>query len=221
MIGVGLVTCNRPLFYEQSSTAIEQHLSGEVDLILSNDDIDRRGVAVSKNHLLREMLDAGCDWLFLCEDDIIVTSPQAVHGYIAACEFSGYGHLMFHGHGPHNPQPLQVEGLVTLWPNYVGAWTVYHRDVLLECGLLDEQFHNAWEHVEHTLRLSLRGFTPPWRGAADATGSEHWLREIPGSIERSTIRQDPAWLDYVMNGKRYWSEAHPDTYDLVFGGDSA
>jgi hypothetical protein len=231
MIGVGLVTCGRPDYYEQAEAAIWTHLSSEVDVFsVFEDGSDlapyakgaigdgrNHGVAFAKNTLLLEMLDAGCDWIFLAEDDVVVDSPLAVTGYLAACESSGYEHLMFHGHGPMNPAPLRHYNGVTEWPNYVGAWCVYSREALERVGLLDEGFHNAWEHVEHTLRLAEAGLTAPWRGAADATGSENWLHEIPGSMESSAIRNDPKWLESVARGQQHWRAKYPETYSQVFG----
>jgi hypothetical protein len=231
-IGLGLVTCGRPDFYRQALAGIEQHLGAVLDeLIVFEDgsilepyatgalgDGGNHGVGHAKNHLLRSLLDAGCDWLILSEDDVVVDSPEAVTGYIRAAEQSGYGHLMFHAHGPHNPTPLRVGHAVTEWPNYVGAWCLYSRRGLETCGLMDEAFWCCWEHVEHSLRLAAAGFTPPWRGAADATGSEAWLHEIPGAIEHSAIRQSPRWEAAFDEGKRHWKETQPATYAMVFGG---
>lgn len=224
MIGVGIVTCGRPGFYAQVRASLT---TGFDELFVYEDgspdfgytgtgDGASRGVGAAKNILFRQMLDAGCDWLFVIEDDILVTSSRVFDEYIGACEESGYEHLSFHGHGPYNPTPLGANGRVTLWPNYVGAFCVYSRESLETCGLLDEGFHNAWEHVEHTLRLAQEGFTAPWRGAADATGSERWLAEIPGAIEHSVIRRDPEWTQHMEEGKRHWKATHPDTYHLVF-----
>ena len=219
MIGLGVVTVpSRRDYMVHVRAGIEAHLVEDgVDLVLVHTDTDGQGVAVAKNALLHQMLEAGCDWLFLSEDDVVVKDRRAVTGYIDACEHSGYGHLMFHAHGSQNPAPLRANGPVTEWPSYVGAWCIYSRESLLVCGLFDEGFRNAWEHVEHSLRLAAAGFTAPWRGAADATGSEEWLEEIPGSIEQSVIRRSGRWGANVAAGCDHWRQAHPDTYRLVFG----
>lgn len=216
MIGLGLVTTPER-DTDQVRAAFDAHLRDVVDMICESTDKEHRGVAWNKNQVLTELLDAGCDWLFVSEDDVIVQSPLAVTGYLDACERSGYSHLMFHAHGTHNPRPLRSRGCVTEWPNYVGAWCVYSRESLLACGLFDEGFHNAWEHVEHSLRLAGRGYTAPWQGAADATGSECWIEEVPGSIQASVIRRDPEHPRDAMAGREYWRRAHPETYQLVFG----
>jgi glycosyltransferase involved in cell wall biosynthesis len=36
-----------------------------------------KGVAHSKNYLLKRMMDAGCDYMFIIEDDILIKSPKS------------------------------------------------------------------------------------------------------------------------------------------------
>ncbi len=238
MIGLGICTYNRPTMFAALAASVRDHLP-DVDVYVVNDGGDpeplapaiealaprwvhhaaaNQGVATAKNMLLRRLLAAGCEWLFLAEDDIVVRSSRAIDGYVEACEASGYEHLTFHAHGPANPEPLFVRGAVTLWPNYVGAWSIYSRACLEDVGLFDEAFTNAWEHVEHTLRLGERGWTAPWRGAADATGSEAWLAEQPGAIQHSVIRPRDDWAENIAAGRAHWKAAHPETYRKVFGG---
>lgn len=223
-VGVGLVTCGREDYASQAEDRILDTLvepgfvhSFHVERDPLPGEPGNLGVAKRKNRLLLRLLEEGCDWLFLSEDDILVDTHNAVLGYLAACWESGYHHLMFHAHGTHNPEPVSHKGRVTLWPNYVGAWSVYSRRALEQCGLFDERFYNAWEHVEHTLRLAQAGFTSPWRGAADATGSEAWLHEQPGAIDNSIIRTDPTWTQTMIEGREQWQRFHPETYKLVFG----
>ena len=215
MIGIGLATCGRPSYAAAAYASITEHMPAGC-LLTVEEDVKRAGVATVKNKLLSRLLDDGCEWLFLCEDDVRVVSPLAVTGYIAAAEAENVKHLMFHGHGPHNPAPLLNLGLVTVWPNWVGAWALYHRDALLDVGLMDENFVNAYEHVEHSLRLAQAGHTVPMLGAADATGSEAWLQEQPGSFETSVIRNDPHWLEKTQAARAYWEATYPDTYRMVF-----
>lgn len=241
MIGLGIVTYNRPEYFRRCSASVVEHLSNIVDRVVVVDDGStadylaawdslpddwpiewlpvNRGVGSAKNVALQHLLDQGCDWLFLSEDDLVIQDPRAVTGYIEACQASGYQHLMFHAHGLLNPQPQARQGRpgVVLWPNYVGAWCIYSRASLMSCGLFDESFRNAWEHLEHTLRLAEAGFTAPWRGAADAPGSEAWINEIPESLTYSVIRRSAEWDAWMAEGKQHWLETRPKTYHQVFG----
>lgn len=183
-----------------------------------------RGVAAAKNALMRRMLSEGHDWIFIGEDDILPTDPKAITGYIEACERSGLQHLNFHAHGPLNRQggwtwPQQWPG-VTLWPHYVGAWSIYSRESLEVCGLMDEGFVNAWEHVEHSLRLGMAGYSTVGKGnVADATGSEAWLRALedqPSSIVSAVSSE--VHSERIRAGQRHWHEHHPESYPLIFAG---
>jgi hypothetical protein len=217
VIALGIVTFRRPDYFAQTLRAVEEHLASVVDEVQVATDV--YPVATAKNRLLSDMLDAGADWLFLLEDDITPLSPMAVTGYIEACERSGWEHLCFHAHGPANPEPNGVDpsGAVTYWPNSVGAYCVYSRRALEVGGLMDEDFHNAFEHVEHYLRLADHGFCPNWPHNADATGSENWLAEIPGSIDNSSIVARDDWQPNMQAALAHFEAAHPSRYQRIWG----
>lgn len=247
-VALGIITYNRPEYAEKCVKAIASHLTGVVDsFYLINDgsdakytgaykraykafhrihgivleQLDNRGVATAKNVLLQTMLDnTKADWLFVCEDDIIVKSHKAITGYIEACQQSGFDHLAFAHHGPANVGPSVLDSEetgVSLWPHSVGAWCVYSRKCLEDVGLFDEQMVNAFEHVEHSLRLALAEWTTgPYRWA-DATDSRNWLAEIPGSIEKSSIRPRDDWSANIRNSLTYWQNCRPETFEVMFG----
>ena len=244
-VAVGIATYNRPDMLEKTAKAATKHLEGVVDRwYVYNDGSDPKhagsykraykpleavgarvidcpqngGVAHAKNELLRWMLGDGADWLFLLEDDIRVLDPRAVTGYIEACEYSGLEHLMFAHHGIGNVGgPLDSDGLVSFYEHAIGAWCVYSARAIEKVGFFDERLVNAWEHVEHSLRLAVAGFTTgPYRWG-DATGSQDWLTEVPGSIDKSSIRPRADWHRNIVNGLDYWRAAKPDTFNLMFG----
>lgn len=239
-VGLGVLTSNRPEYFFKVHSGIQRNLPGVVDYLWTVEDgpytghysdkypriipggrtfwDKRRGIAHGKNHLFQQLLAVDCDWIFISEDDVVVQDPAAVTGYIRAAEASGLQHLNFHAHGPANPVPLEVGKDVTLWPNFVGAWSLYSRESLIHGGLMDTHFYNAFEHVEHTVRLAFRGFTTAPQGAqarnvADATGSEEWIKEIPGAIHHSVTVGD----SHVGEAIEYWQATQPETYKAVFG----
>ncbi len=236
-VGLGIVTCSRELYLRQALKAIEEHLGESIDVLaLHSDDgifrypphmrgieiraskSDFRGVAHSKNAVLSHLLGLGCEWLIVSEDDVVVKSPLAVDGYISACKSSGLSHLAFAHHGPANQgtSPVELAQDVLGWPNFVGAWSIYSREALEVGGVFDENFVNAWEHVEHTLRLGLLGYTCSGRLAADAKGSQDWIEEIPGSIDNSSIRPRSDWQENIERGREYWLRTKPETARLIW-----
>lgn len=248
MIGVGITTLNRPSFAEKSVKALLRNCGDIVDRIAVYNDGsdpkyhgayqraykplvehdracvqqpgDNRGVSYAKNRLCEYLLAEGCDWVFLLEDDIKITSPHAVTEYIRVAKSTTLHHLSFAHHGPANiGGPVEVDGELAYYPHSIGAWCLYSREFLLNVGVFDENFKNCWEHVEIELRAFQEGYAP--NGGAhrfvDVVGSEQWLSEIPGSIEKSSIRPRADWHDNIRNGLIYWRDNKPETFNLLFG----
>jgi len=173
---------------------------------------ENRGVAKAKNEAFKRMLNADCEHIFVMEDDILMVSPTTCGSYIHLANFSGLEHLNFAHHGPMNKNKKKViehkNTLVQVHPNCVGAFSYYSRHCLETVGLLDEHFYNAWEHVEHTMRIADAGLTTPFWYFADCPGSEKLLQEIPGSIDYSSIRPRDDWGKNIQEGKEYWLKKH-------------
>lgn len=244
MIGLGVVTYNRPEMCERTLKAVTRNC--KVDRLYVHDDgsspkfnaayrralkcvpeavvtgtTENRGVAQAKNVLLRRMISDGCHWMILCEDDILPINKNVVEGYVGTAEHAGLGHLSFAHHGPANVgSHVEVEGPVTFYQHSIGAWGLYSAAALKKVGLFDEGFTNAWEHVEHSLRLAQAGFGGgPYRWP-DATDSPLWLVEQRGSIEKSVIRPRSDWNLNVVRGLDYWKRTKPETYKLMFGPET-
>jgi GT2 family glycosyltransferase len=208
-VGIGHLTCNRPEYFEKSRSALHEHLGHH--RIFTFEDTHREGIAKGKNALFRAMLEAGCDWLFICEDDCLVLSPMAVDGYIEACTRSGYQHLGFGQHPRLNQYPTEVGMVLTFWENFVAPWSIYSRECLEAVGLMDEGFYNHLEHVEHTVRLAKAGYA--WwperhKFQADATGSTDWLvtLDAPSTID----------LQGFHAAQQHWLAKDPEGYHMVW-----
>lgn len=234
-IGLGTVCYKRPEYLKQSAASVKKHLAGVIDTWWIYNDgspagsydkvyktlgihtgvkhaTENKGVAHAKNWLLGKLLSEGCDYIFIQEEDIIVTSPKAITGYIKAAKASGLHHLMFAHHGPGNAKGAVFygdEGRTAFYQSMVGAWCLYTRPSLRKIGLMDEGFHNAWEHIEHSFRLAKEHYTT-WPLAADAKDSKKWLKEIPGSIENSLMRHNKKWASNMVGGLLYWKNKDKD-----------
>ncbi|MCU0428806.1 MAG: hypothetical protein MUF42_02430 [Cytophagaceae bacterium] len=93
-----------------------------------------------------------------------------------------------------------------LFRNCAGAFCYYHRSVLNEVGLMDENFRNAWEHVHHTYKIIQAGFHPPFWWFADIEQSEYMLDNTPDCIVESTIGKSEKWLENVEWGANYFKK---------------
>lgn len=235
-VGLGITTYNRPDYLKQCLDGVEKHLLDVVDVcFLYNDGSSKgrkeykdiykslpgkikykhspvnKGVAAAKNYLLRRMMSEGCDYMFLLEDDIVPQSPKAVTEYIRLSEQSGIEHFLFAHHGTENVGKLYLsEKGVELYTACIGAYCMYTPQVIEHVGYFDESFTNAFEHVEHTFRIARAGFTTPFPTYPDVAHSKEYLREIPGSIEHSSIRERKDWLPNIVQALIYWQQKDKD-----------
>lgn len=235
MIGLAIVTYNRPEYLQQVLDGVEKHLIDLIDvLVIVNDgstadysnvkmpekahyiEQENGGVAKAKNAGLKYLMDKGCKYLFIAEDDIIPKDRGAIVQYIAVSRFTGCHHLMFAHHGAGNvDKRLAVrENVYEVFPACVGAWCYYSRAAIEKVGYMDENFINAWEHVEHTHRIAKENMCPPFGHYMDVYDSTQYLMEIPGSIEDSSIRTDTRWQQRILNGLYYWRKKDPIAFPL-------
>lgn len=237
MIGAGIVTCNRPEFLVKCVTSIPDYVDHLVVIndgaqIVDIEKLQRKrsfkyihnkrniGVGKSKNILFKELLNAKCDHIFLIEDDIIVKDESVFRKYIEASEITGIQHFMFGYHGPANraymskgpPTARAVidygKYKIALNEHSVGAFCYYSRLCLEKVGLLDEQFFNAFEHVDHDYRIAKEGMSTPYWNWPDLANSYELLDELECSEKSSTIRCREDWEQNIKNGIDLFEKKH-------------
>lgn len=234
MIFVGIVTCNRPNFFEKCYKSIKN--ANNVDFIAvvndGEDDInvDREdfyiknkkniGVGKSKNILFKKAIESNAEHIFIVEDDIVIKHPEAFNEYVKARKLTGIQHFCFGYHGPANknniskgkPCPRYIVDYgnikIAINTHSVGAFCYYSREVLFKCGTIDENYTNAFEHVDHSYRISKQGYTTPYWNWADLANSVDYLDEIECSENSSTIRPRKDWSNNIQKGAEYFKQKH-------------
>lgn len=228
-VGLGITTWKRPELFKRCQDSVIAHLSGWVDEVIVLQDGgepyihgcpqewvtvshgENRGWSIAKNTCLDFLAEAGCDHIFMVEDDTEVTSPLAVTGYIDAALASGHHYLTAHPWGEVTTAMVEQAGLVTYWA-YVGSWWTYMSRVGLQlAGGYNDTLGGIMGDIELPQRWQLHGLTSGWGRLPDATGSEAWVKPSCLSIEQSTIAAQPGWRqrqEYLM---RWWRETMPET----------
>ena len=126
---------------------------------------------------------------------------------------------MFAYHGPANkagvsygkPVPRLVfdygpfdECRIALNQHCVGAVTFYTRESLEKVGLYDENFTNAFEHVDHSYQLAKNGFSTPYWWWADIANSLDFVQEQKCSEDSSAIRPRSDWQSNIQTAAQYF-----------------
>ena len=192
------------------------------------------GVGKSKNRALRHLYDNGCDYIFIIEDDMLIKDADIFDKYIAAYKKSGIHHFNYGPGSPFNrkqniefdlhnrhlldqhsePNPRLVidygnDTKIALYEHTVAMFSFFTREVLEKVGYIDEEYYNAWEHVDHTYRIIKAGYHPPFWWFADIADSSNFLTEAPGAIDNSSIaNKTEQWKKNVYEGREIYKRKH-------------
>lgn len=192
------------------------------------------GVGKSKNKALKHLYDKGCDYIFLLEDDMIIKRDDVFDAYIQACKKSGIQHFNYGPGSPFNrkqkiadfdlhnrhlldqhsePNPKLIVDYkdikVALYEHTVAMFSFFTRAAIETAGYIDEDYYNAWEHVDHTYRIIKAGMHPPFWWFADIANSEDYLTEAPGAIDNSSIASKAdQWHKNVYEGREIYKNKH-------------
>jgi GT2 family glycosyltransferase len=195
---------------------------------------ENKGVGISKNDALTYLLKKDVEHIFLLEDDILILKEDVFEKYIQAAKASGILHFNYGPGSPFNrkqnmsfdlhnrhlldqhsePNPKKIIDYgnnikISLFEHTVAMFSYFHRKVLEDVGLHDEQFYNAWEHVDLTYRIIKAGYHPPFWWFADIHNSHEYLTEAPGAIDNSSIAsKQEQWAKNVYGGREKYRVKH-------------
>jgi GT2 family glycosyltransferase len=198
---------------------------------IHNNTPPRQGVGKSKNQALKHLKD--CDYIFLIEDDVVIKDKTVFEKYIEASKLSGIQHFNYGPGTPfnrkqdthfdlHNRHELQQQSKpdprlvidygkvkIALYTHVAGMFSFFTKDVIKKVGYFDEQFYNAWDHVDHTYRIIKAGYHPPFWWFADIENSHEYLGEAEEAITKSAIAKDSQeWIENVHKGRELYSQKH-------------
>ena len=226
--GIGLITYNRPNFYKKVLQSIKKY-ANECLLAIINDGSDiycdendgdfveynkvQLGVSKTKNKAIKYLLDQRCTDLFIMEDDTFVKNEKALSQYILTSEVTNIPHLSF---GP-------VE-ITKLYPNNLKLNCMYSPNIGVDLyhhpqgGLMyfnttkmdyqdcffDENFINAFEHVDIEYNLIQQQKQPPFWYFPDIHNSSDFIGSIEGSSDNSTITNKSNYENNVQQSANYF-----------------
>ena len=231
-VGIAIITCDRVSMFKSCVKSVLNthkhkidHLivvnDGEKDVpegdyvVINND--QNIGVGKTKNRAIEYLMSKNCEHIFIMEDDIVFLREDVTDAYLKLSELSGVKHFNFCLHGSANkrlekPAPKLIVDYkfikMALYHNVTGAVSYYHRDVINKCGVMDDEYKNAMEHVDHTMRIINAGFHPPFRWFADIDGSDTYIQDQDPSLSESKIRNEEEWRDNFVHGVKLFHQRY-------------
>jgi GT2 family glycosyltransferase len=208
------------------------HSHPEVNYVKHTD--GRIGVGKAKNMAIKFLFEKDCDYIFIIEDDMLIKDQSVFKQYIEASKVSGIQHFNYGPGSPFNrkqvikdfdlhnrhlldqntePAPKLILDYKTckiaLYEHTVAMFSFFTKEVIEKVGYIDEQFYNAWEHVDHTYCIIKAGYHPPFWWFADLANSHELLTEAPGAIDNSSIaNQSEQWQKNVYGGRELYLKKH-------------
>ena len=250
-IGIGYITCDSKSRVERTFPSIPKNI-GELVVVNSGCVLSeslfegadkiiqtsmKQTVAMSKNKALHHLMSAGCDHIFLVEDDMVIKNHNVFEAYIRGAQESGIWHLNYALQGGMNraqvdrSQITSVKELLSLdytskplprgqlkydtaklafYPHVIGSFTYLYRGVIKNVGYFDERFPNAFDNIDYTYRVIKKGLHPPYYWFADLADSEVYLESLEDCMTDSVLRSDPDYASNMLYGKAWFK----DKYDL-------
>ena len=218
-IGIAIITCDRIDMYKKCRDSIHEDWYDELVTVNDGDKSivchvgdyietsGREGVGKAKNKAFQYLIDKGCEHIFLVEDDVVF-KKNAFDAYIKASKVTKVKHFNYCLHGQdykinNKPNPRKIIDIrgtkVALYFNIYGACSYYHRSVLEDIGLFDEEYINAMEHVDHTMHAITKKYHPPFSWFIDLENSNEYINDQDYNHDKSKIRTGD-WMKDFRNG---------------------
>jgi hypothetical protein len=222
-IGVGLITYNRPEYYSQVLKNIPRNEIGHLTIVNDGDYIyvnqtdgddvicnnKQLGVSKSKNIAIKNLVDKGYEHIFIIEDDILIKDPKVFQYYIKAAQSTGIHHLCFEkiaDNGKNLKYTItQPDGVqIGFYHNPQGAFMYINSNLIKKLGYFDENYTNAFEHIDFAYNLINKKVAPPFWYFPDLLHSEKYLTDVSGSNENSSITNKGSYQENWDKSAQYF-----------------
>jgi hypothetical protein len=224
-IGVGIITYNRPDYYKLVLNTIPRNKITKLVIVNDGENVyvdpkdadtvihnkQQLGVAKSKNKALKELVDLGCEHLFLIEDDILIKDSNVFDEYIRAANSAGIHHLCYEKvAGNERELKYTLEhpdgSKIGFYHNPQGAFMYINANLIKKLGYFDENYTNAFEHIDFAYNLIKKKVAPPFWYFPDLYNSEKYLTDIEGSNQNSSITNKDKYQENWQKSAEYFTK---------------
>lgn len=228
---LALITCNREDFLHKALETVDRDVIDKIYIINAGEQFKQKPedvktiqcqrnptvVGIAKNIALHEMRNAGYDFLFLMEDDVLIKDNTVFQKYVETAMDSGLwaGQLSYGTHGGIGGGNVADDGTplkratvqysqhsVDLYKNSLHAFVLYHANTIPHIGYFGENYVNAAEHLDQYYVAYRKKLGCNYWYFPDIQDSFEYLEDIDSNHERSVIRHTP---DFIKNFSESWN----------------
>lgn len=197
-IGIGCITYNRPDHLKHWIDQVSKLSPQDAVFHIANDSKDRKGIAYRSNECLRELYNAGCDYIFLFNDDCFPIKDGWCDYFINASNASEQHHFMYLHETPavkktktlpviYSSNPVSSDensgfcssGKTTFiqieaYSNCLGVMLFMTRECIEKVGGFSPNFSiYGFEHANYSNRIHKAGLTPLGAYSCPANASKY------------------------------------------------
>lgn len=216
---VVIISCNRPDFFKKLVDSIDRDAVGKIYVVNAGKPYDdypsdveviqsirQIPVGIAKNMGMRRAQQDGFTYIFVAEDDIIITNNKVFEEYILTAADSGLwaAQLSYGLHGGIGGGNVKDDGTpkkratvkytnkeVDIYLFSFQAFTLIRADMLGDGAYFDERYLNAAEHLAQHQKIFISQKGTPLLYHADIFNSFLYISDQDANHEQSVIRKDP------------------------------
>jgi hypothetical protein len=226
-IGLGLLTYKRPEYYKKVLDKVPKNkvdyflvVNDGEDSYVNKNDADfviynekQLGVSESKNKIIDHFINNDIEHVFIMEDDVIIKNENVFTTYINTANVTGIHHLNFSKIAGNEKTLCYTYEHPTgyklgFYQNPQAAFCYFNINLFKKLGKFDENFLNAFEHIDFEYRLVKNKVAPPFWYFPDVFDSENYLTTIDGSDESSTITNKENYETNLNISAQYFIKKH-------------
>lgn len=149
--------------------------------------------AVARNDGLKYLLEHDLDHYFVCEDDMIIKSPDIFDRYIEASKITGLQYFIYasiswgsgqkHARTPSTRVQYSPSFEINLYPNMCNEFTYNSKKLLEEVGLYYSIMKNLFD-ADFAYRVSQSKYGIPFWNFPDLPDSDNLIDNNPVAVSR-------------------------------------
>lgn len=144
--------------------------------------------SVARNDGIKYLIDHGCDYIFVSEDDMIIKSENIFDEYINASKLTGIEYFCFASYawdaGPVGSRTPRIkvqyspDVMISFYKNTTNEFTFRTKRVIEDIGYYNEQFKNIFD-IEWIYRISKSNYTAGFWYFPDIANSDDLIMNNP------------------------------------------
>jgi hypothetical protein len=167
----------------------------------------------NKNKLLKDLINKGCDKLFLIQDGLKIKDNLVFEHFAIASDKTGLECMSLCGAELSNKKPIYThDPYINYWQFPGTIFAFYTANAAQKAGFMDEKFPaDTWEDVEFMNRIADLGLTSPFGMFVGIKNEERYF-ELDVEELNKRVEKDKSRNETFKEATLYWQNKNPEKF---------